>query len=263
MQKTSIEWAQYSSNPVYAVDVETGKRGWYCSKVSPGCAHCYAERINLRRGTRLEYNQENIGRIRFVLNQEELDAWVRLKEPSRIFIEDMSDLFHENVPFDYLDKVFDVMRRAHQHTYQILTKRPHRMLEFSQRYGRIPNHIWMGTSVESWPFKNHIDVLRQVPAKIRFVSFEPLIDSLRPPLVLSGIAWAIVGGESGPNFRPVNVEWIREIRDECLRQGVPFFLKQIGGLRPKSGGRELDGRTWNDYPNLNLQTLLDNHPTLH
>jgi len=248
MQKTSIEWTQYSSNPVYAVNVETDKHGWHCSKVSPGCAHCYAERINLRLGTGLEYNRENTSRIRFVLNQKELDAWVRLKEPSRIFIEDMSDLFHEKMPLDYLEKVFDVMRRADWHSYQILTKRPHRMLEFSQRYGRIPDHIWTGTSVESWPFKSRIGVLREVPAKIRFISFEPLIDSMRPPLDLSGIAWAIVGGESGTNFRPVNVEWIREIRDECLRQGVAFFFKQFGGLRPKSGGRELDGCTWNEYP---------------
>jgi protein gp37 len=250
MQKTSIEWTQYSSNPVYAVDVETGKRGWYCSKVSPGCAHCYAERINLRRGTGLEYNDKNIGRIRFLLNQKELDAWIRLKEPSKIFIEDMADLFHENMPWDYLDKVFLTMAEANWHIYQILTKRPEIMLRYAQRIGRIPEHIMLGTSVESYPFMKRIDVLREVPAKVRFVSFEPLLDTVlvNGQLDLSGISWAIVGGESGPNFRPLNLQWAREIRDKCLEQKVAYFFKQVGGIRPKSGGRLLDGRTWNEYP---------------
>jgi protein gp37 len=165
-----------------------------------------------------------------------------------VFVDSMSDLFHEEMPEDYLRRCFAVMEQEDWHSYQILTKRPHRMLEFSRKFGRIPDHIWMGTSVESWPFMSRIDLLRKVPARIRFVSFEPLIDSVRPPVDLSGIGWTIVGGESGPNYRPVKVEWIREIRDECLRQGVAFFFKQFGGLRPKSGGRVLDGQIWNEYP---------------
>jgi protein gp37 len=192
-----------------------------------------------------------------VLNQKELDAWVRLKEPSKIFIEDMADLFHEEMPLEYLDRVFLTMVQANWHIYQILTKRPEMMLRYAGLVRRFPDHVWAGTSVESWPFVKRIDILRQVPVKVRFVSFEPLIDSVippntkhNPPLDLSGISWAIAGGESGPNFRPLNLQWTREIRDQCQQQGVAFFFKQVGGLRPKSGGRILDGRTWGQYPGM-------------
>jgi len=212
----------------------------------------------------------------------------------------MSDLHHEEMPLDYLEKVFDVMRRADWHVYQILTKRPDRMLAYAQQYaiwhGEMPRHIWMGTSVESWAYKPRIDLLRRVPCAVRFLSIEPLLDTMmdgrpaysdqpeiQPGLDLTGIHWVIVGGESGQHLRnleirkeralvdytpwPVHVEgsrwipredrtqWVREIRDECLKQKVPFFFKQWGGVRPKSGGKVLDGVTWTDYPAGALERL--------
>jgi protein gp37 len=168
-----------------------------------------------------------------------------------IFVNSMSDLFHEEMPDAFLADIFDVMKRADWHVYQVLTKRPQRMLEFVLKCGRVPDHIWMGVTVEEAAFKNRVDVLRTLPCKVRFVSFEPLIDSVGQ-LDLSGIAWVIVGGESGPYHRPMNPEWVREIRDQCQAQGVPFFFKQWGGLRPKSGGRLLDGRVWDEYPALSI-----------
>ena len=159
----------------------------------------------------------------------------------------MSDLFHEKMPDEYLDLCFAVMEKADWHNYQILTKRPDRMLSFARRYGRIPEHIWMGTSVELAMYKPRIDLLRQVDCAIRFVSFEPLLGPLGT-LNLDGISWAIVGGESGPNHRPVDKLWVREIRKQCLKHKVAFFFKQWGGRTPKSGGRTLDGREWNGFP---------------
>jgi protein gp37 len=233
--KSAIEWTNATWNPT------TG-----CTKVSPGCKNCYAEKLaeRLRRMNRPKYRNG----FSFTIHENSLELPLQWRKPRRIFVNSMSDLFHEEMREEYLRKCFAIMEQADWHIYQILTKRPHRMLEFSRKYGRIPDHIWMGTSVESWPFMSRIDLLRKVPARIRFVSFEPLIESVRPPVDLSGIEWAIVGGESGPNFRPVKVKWVREIRDECLRQGVAFFFKQFGGLRPKSGGRVLDGQIWNEYP---------------
>jgi protein gp37 len=233
--KTAIEWTNATWNPA------TG-----CTKVSPGCKNCYAERLALSLRDRGMAKYRN--GFKFTIHEKDLELPLRWRKPRMIFVNSMSDLFHEEMPEDFLRGCFAVMERAEWHSYQILTKRPHRMLEFSRRYGRIPDHIWMGTSVESRPFVSRIDVLRKVPAKIRFISFEPLIDSMRPPLDLSGIEWAIVGGESGSNYRPLKTEWIREIRDECLSQGVAFFFKQVGGVRAKSGGRLLDGRTWDQYP---------------
>jgi len=209
--------------------------------------NCYAERLALSLRNRGMTKYRN--GFKFTFHEKDLELPLHWREPRRIFVDSMSDLFHEDMPDQYLRKCFAVMERAHWHTYQILTKRPDRMLDFSKSYGRVPDHIWMGTSVESWPFKPRIDILREVPARTRFVSFEPLIESTRPPLDLSGISWAIVGGESGPNYRPIKMEWIREIRDECLSQNVAFFFKQYGGFKPKSGGRSLDGRIWDEYPN--------------
>jgi protein gp37 len=164
-----------------------------------------------------------------------------------VFVNSMSDLFHEELSFDFMRDCFDVMKRADWHTYQILTKRPQKMLEFTRRYGRIPYHIWLGTSVELAEYKWRIDVLRQVDALVRFVSFEPLLGPLGE-LDLTGIAWAIVGGESGPKHRPIVPDWVREIRDQCLQSDVRYFFKQWGGPTPKSRGRLLDGRTWDEYP---------------
>ena len=185
--------------------------------------------------------------FRFTLHPETLELPVKWKDPRKIFVNSMSDLFHESMPTDYLKQCFDIMTKADWHVYQILTKRPDRMLSFAKSYGEIPDHVWLGTSVELAMYKSRIDTLRQVPAKVRFVSFEPLLGELGE-LDLRGIAWAIVGGESGPNHRPIKPEWVRKIRDQCHQQGAAFFFKQWGGKTAKSGGRTLDGKEWDEYP---------------
>jgi protein gp37 len=183
----------------------------------------------------------------FTLQPTALDLPLKWKEPRKIFVNSMSDMFHEMMPDDYLDECFDVMKMADWHVYQILTKRPERMVRFAKRYGKMPENVWMGTSVELSMYKYRIDLLRQVDAQVRFVSFEPLLGSIGK-VNLRGIAWAIVGGESGPGHRPIQIEWVRELRDRCRKQKVAFFFKQWGGATPKSGGRKLDGRFWNEYP---------------
>jgi protein gp37 len=183
----------------------------------------------------------------FTLQPSALDLPLRWKEPRKIFVNSMSDLFHELMPDEYLERCFEVMEEANWHIYQILTKRPERMARFAKQYGKIPDHIWVGTSVELALYKTSIDVLRHVKARIRFVSFEPLLGPIGK-VNLRGISWAIVGGESGPNHRPIQPSWVRELRDQCVSQGVAFFFKQWGGLTPRSGGRRLDGRFWNEYP---------------
>jgi protein gp37 len=166
----------------------------------------------------------------------------------------MSDLFHKDVPASFVDQVFDVMWRANWHSFQVLTKRSGRMNDYLwQRFselpdfGKLPGHVWFGVSVEDAKVKRRIDVLRTIPASVRFLSVEPLIGPLGA-LNLFGIHWVIVGGESGPGARPMHPDWVREIRDQCIAQNVPFFFKQWGGIRPKSNGRELDGREWNEMP---------------
>ncbi|TMB62187.1 MAG: DUF5131 family protein [Deltaproteobacteria bacterium] len=159
-----------------------------------------------------------------------------------------------SMPEDFLRRCFEVMEKADWHVFQILTKRPHRMLSFAKEYGEVPNHVWLGTSVELGMYKPRIEILRQVPVKTRFISFEPLLGPIGD-VDLEGIAWAIVGGESGPNHRPIRSEWVREIRKSCREQKVAFFFKQWGGRTAKSGGRVLDGRTWDEYPENNLSSL--------
>ena len=232
--KTQIEWTDASWNPT------TG-----CTKVSPGCKNCYAERLSTR--LKAMGNPKYINGFDLTLHPSALDLPLRWREPRRIFVNSMSDLFHEFVPDDYIHQCFEVMKEADWHSYQILTKRPERMLRFTRKYGKIPDQIWLGTSVEMGMYNYRIDILRQVKAKIRFISFEPLLNPIGE-VDLSGISWAIVGGESGPRHRPIRVEWIRELRDQCLTQKVAFFFKQWGGVRPKSGGRELDGKFWSQYP---------------
>ena len=188
----------------------------------------------------------------FTLHEDALDIPLKWRTPRKIFVNSMSDLFHEEMPDDFLDQCFEVMIEADWHMYQILTKRPARMLTFAKRFGKIPDHVWMGTSVESELYAPRIDILRKVPCKIRFVSFEPLLGSVGK-VNLSGISWAIVGGESGPGHREIKPEWIREIRHQCKQQKVAFFFKQWGGKTPKSGGRELDGREWDEYPNVTFK----------
>jgi protein gp37 len=185
--------------------------------------------------------------FRFTLHPEALELPLKWRSPRKIFVNSMSDLFHESMPMHYLKKCFDIMTEADWHVYQILTKRPDRMLSFVESYGEVPEHIWLGTSVELGMYKTRIDTLRDVSVRVRFVSFEPLLGPLGK-LDLHGIAWAIVGGESGPNHRPIKPEWVREVREQCHQQHVAFFFKQWGGSTAKSGGRILDGKEWNEYP---------------
>jgi len=230
---TSIEWTDATWNPV---------RG--CTKVSPGCKNCYAlrfaERFRGVPGHPFEWGFD----LRLV--PEKLEEPLRWRAPRRIFVNSMSDLFHERVPVDYIRRVFDVMGRAPQHQFQILTKRSARLVQLANR---LPWHsnVWMGVSVESQRYSARARELAQVPARVRFLSVEPLIGPISD-LPLDGIHWVIVGGESGWRRRPIEEDWVREIRDQCESRGVPFFFKQWGGRFPKSGGRELDGREWNQFP---------------
>ena len=228
-----IEWTDATWNPV------TG-----CTKISPGCKHCYAERLSLRLQAMGQPNYRNGFEV--TLQPRMLELPLKWKSPKRIFVNSMSDLFHADVPPAYIHQVFGIMRRAHWHRYQVLTKRSERLLELS---GTIPwqPHIWMGVSVENEDYTSRIDHLRRTEAKVKFLSVEPLLGPL-PALDLRGIHWVIVGGESGPGARPMDPAWVRGIRDQCLDAGVGFFFKQWGGVNKKKTGRTLDGRTWDQMP---------------
>jgi len=234
---TAIEWTDSTWNPV------TG-----CSKITAGCDFCYAERFSERfRG--VEHHPFENG-FDLTLRPARLAQPLRWKQPRRIFVNSMSDLFHKEVPTPFIDAVFNTMEAANWHTYQLLTKRSSLLVKFLlRRYaGRLaPSHIWIGVSVEDERNAVRLKHLKAAPAAVRFVSFEPLIGSVGR-IDMRGIDWAIVGGESGPRSRPMEEEWAVEIRDQCRRDGVAFFFKQWGGTRPKSGGRLLKGREWNEYP---------------
>jgi protein gp37 len=228
-----IEWTNATWNPV------TG-----CTKVSQGCKHCYAERFAERfRGVPGHPYEQGFD---LKLWPERLDMPLDWKEPRRIFVNSMSDLFHEGVPVEFISRVFETMSRAHWHTFQILTKRAKRLAEIGPRLSYPPN-VWQGVSVENKDVTWRIAELRKVPASVRFLSLEPLIGPLSN-LDLRGVHWVIVGGESGPHARPMQVDWVREIQDACRQQAVPFFFKQWGGVHKSRAGRTLDGRTWDEYP---------------
>ena len=228
-----IEWTDATWNPV------TG-----CTKISPGCKHCYAERLSIRLQA---MGQPNYRHGFDVTPQPHmLELPLKWKSPKRIFVNSMSDLFHADVPPAYIHRVFDVMRRAPWHQYQVLTKRSERLLELSGTLTWEP-HIWMGVSVENEDYTSRIDHLRSTQAHVKFLSVEPLLGPLRQ-LDLRGIHWVIVGGESGPGARPMDPDWVRGIRDQCLDAGVGFFFKQWGGVNKKKTGRTLDGRTWDQGP---------------
>lgn len=231
--KSSIEWTEATWNPL------TG-----CDKVSPGCKHCYAERM----AKRLKAMGQSAYANGFALTLQEraLDLPLRWRKPQAIFVNSMSDLFHRDVPIEYVKQVFGVMVRADWHRYQVLTKRSDRLSGMSDELPW-PPHIWMGVSVEDERYSFRIDHLRRTGAYIKFLSLEPLLGPL-PRLNLSGIDWVIVGGESGPGARPMQPAWAREIRDQCVAAGVPFFFKQWGGVQKSRTGRELDGRTWDQMP---------------
>ena len=228
-----IEWTDATWNPV------TG-----CTKISPGCKHCYAERLSKRLKAMGQPNYRN--GFELTLQPQMLELPLHWKAPKRIFVNSMSDLFHKDVPTEYIKRVFDVMNRAHWHQYQVLTKRSDRVLELSKDLPWAPQ-IWMGVSVETEKYKVRIDDLRKTSAHVKFLSLEPLLGSLGK-LNLRGIDWAIVGGESGPGARPVDSEWVTDIRDQCVKAGVAFFFKQWGGVQKKKTGRTLEGRTWDEMP---------------
>jgi len=234
---TSIEWTNATWNPV------TG-----CTKISAGCDHCYAERFSERfRGT--SGHPFEMG-FDLTLRPDRLNQPLRWRASRMIFVNSMSDLFHKQVPKEFIARVCDTMEHANWHTFQILTKRSSLMRDFlRQRYPVTcgPLHMWFGVSVEDGSKKSRIRHLQETPAGVRFLSIEPLIGPLGH-LDLAGIDWVIVGGESGPGARPMNPGWAREVRDQCLESGVAFFFKQWGGLHPKSGGRQLDGREWSQFP---------------
>ena len=234
---TAIEWTDATWNPV------TG-----CTKISAGCDHCYAERFSERfRGT---INHPFRTGFDLTLRPERLEQPLRWRQPRMIFVNSMSDLFHKEIPRSFVSGIFDTMEKANWHTFQILTKRSSLMRDFlNKRYGneRGPAHMWFGVSIEDGSKASRIKHLRNASAGVRFLSIEPLIGNVGV-LDLSGIDWVIVGGESGPGARPMNVDWVRSVRDQCVAAGVAFFFKQWGGLRPKSGGRELDGREWSNFP---------------
>ena len=230
---TKIEWTQATWTPV------TG-----CTKISPGCKNCYAERMSKRlRAMRVPQYRRGFS---LTVHEEMLSLPLRWTKPRSIFVNSMSDLFHERVPFTFIQRVFETMRQARQHQFQVLTKRPEAALEYSADLPW-PENVWLGTSVESAFYLERIRVLQRIPARIRFLSIEPLLGPI-PRLPLSRIHWVIVGGESGPGARPMERKWVTQIRDRCIAQGVPFFFKQWGGVNKKHAGRTLDGRTWDEQP---------------
>lgn len=250
MQKTKISWANYSSNPIRAIRKEDGKQGWACSKASEGCVNCYAETLNKKWGTKLLYNQANISKIDWFLNEREIQAWKKLKDPSKIFVVDMSDIFHVNIPDDFRHKIFHGMAEAPWHMYQILTKRPERMRDYFQKFPEeLRDCMWLGTSVENKRVVDRVELLRQIPARIRWLSVEPLLESLMGQNIYDGINWIVVGAESGNHRRQYDIEWAREIRSKCRESGIPFFYKQ-GSHRFSGMERFLDGNLYEEFPSV-------------
>ncbi len=231
--RTSIEWTDATWNPA------TG-----CTRISAGCAHCYAERMAKRLKA---MGQPHYARgFRLTLHEDTLDLPLRWRRPQAVFVNSMSDLFHKDVPEDFILRVFDVMRRADWHVFQVLTKRSERLRGLDPLLDWPPN-VWMGVTVEHADCLHRLQDLRTTGARVKFVSFEPLLGPV-PRATVRGLDWVIVGGESGPGARPMKSEWARDIRDRCRKAAVPFFFKQWGGVNKKKAGRLLDGRTWDERP---------------
>ncbi len=238
---SQIEWTEATWNPT------TG-----CSKISSGCKNCYAETLTKR--LKAMGQQKYKKNFQYVEHPSDIYLPLTWKKPKKIFVNSMSDLFHENSTFEFTGKCFSTMVQADWHDYQILTKRPKRMAEFSNLFfeyfgHKIPNFMWMGTSIENKQYVSRINDLRKVKCHTRFISFEPLLDSVGK-VNLKGIDWVIIGGESGHHFRKVKKEWIEEIIEQCKKQEVPVFFKQWGGFRPKSGGRTINRRKYSEYPQM-------------
>ena len=225
---SKIEWTDATWTPIRARNLETGKTGWHCQHVSPGCENCYSETLNRRIGSGLAFKPGHLKAVDVFLDEKMISAPMRWRSPRRIFVCSMTDLFGEWMRDEWIDRVFDIVEQAPQHIYQILTKRAYRMQwYFEDRFaGCIPKNAWVGVSVENDEYLERIYELRQIPAAVRFLSLEPLLSSIEN-IDLRGIHWVIVGGESGPRKRPVDLAWMRSIRDQCLAAGVPLFVKQI------------------------------------
>lgn len=232
---SAIEWTGSTWNPV------TG-----CTRVSPGCRHCYAERI--ARRLKAAGHRHYARGFEVAMHEDALGLPLGWKRPRLVFVNSMSDLFHPAVPEEFILRVFQAMAKADQHIYQVLTKRSERLSGMTSRLPWAPN-TWMGVTVESADYLGRMDDLRRSGAHTKFISLEPLLAPV-PRLDLAGIDWVIVGGESGPGARPMQADWVRDIREQCLRARVPFFFKQWGGVRRKQAGRVLDGRTWDQMPPL-------------
>lgn len=235
-QQSRIEWTESTWNPV------TG-----CTKISAGCLNCYAERMAKRLHAMGNDNYRNGFQV--TLHPHVLEKPLKWKQPQMIFVNSMSDLFHEKVPLEFIQQVFDVMRKASWHRFQVLTKRSERLLDLSQSIDW-PENVWMGVTVENADCVYRIEHLRNTGAFIKFLSLEPLLGPLKS-INLASIDWVIVGGESGPGARPIDPDWVRDIRDQCIDTKTPFFFKQWGGVNKKKNGRTLDGRTWDQMPNNN------------
>ena len=235
MNKTKIQWTEMTWNPI------TG-----CTKISDGCLNCYAARMAKR--LKAMGNPRYINEFEVTVHKDLLEVPLDIKQPKMIFVNSMSDLFHKDVPDAIIVKVFETMNKAHWHTFQVLTKRPERVLAMDQA-GLLkwsPN-IWMGTTVENDKYIDRLDKLRETKANIKFLSCEPLLGSLKD-ISLEEIDWVIVGGESGPKSREMKKEWVLELKELCEKDGVAFFFKQWGGINKKKSGRMLDGKTYDEYP---------------
>jgi len=233
MKYSKIEWTESTWNPI------TG-----CTKISPGCKFCYAERMAKRLKAMGSANYEN--GFKLTLQDHVVELPLTWKKPQTIFVNSMSDLFHKNVPLAFIQRIFDVMNKAYWHKFQVLTKRSDILLKYNSKLNWTEN-IWMGVSIENDDYTYRINDLRKTDAKIKFLSVEPLIGPINK-LDLTNIDWVIVGGESGPGARPIKGEWVIDIKDKCLEQRVPFFFKQWGGVQKKKAGRLLQGNTWSQMP---------------
>lgn len=235
MNKTKIQWTEMTWNPI------TG-----CTKISDGCLNCYAARMAKR--LKAMENPRYINEFAVTVHKDLLEVPLDIKQPKMIFVNSMSDLFHKDVPDDIIIKVFETMNKAHWHTFQVLTKRPERVLAMDQAgLLKWSSNIWMGTTVENDKYVDRIDKLRETKANIKFLSCEPLLGSLKD-ISLEEIDWVIVGGESGPKSREMEKEWVLELKELCEKDGVAFFFKQWGGINKKKSGRLLDGKTYDGYP---------------
>lgn len=266
MNKTPIEWTDFTSNPIYAIRKDTGKRGHFCTHVSPGCTNCYSEQWNGWRGNGLQFKKQNESNVEFVLNEKELAQFAKVPAGKKVFVCDMTDLFHEAIPDEMIWRTFQAMAHAPQAIFQVLTKRAKRMMGLVPKIrGTLPdrlNHVWLGVSAEDQQRADErIPLLFQTPAAVRFVSYEPALaavdfrrflpdeiwhecESHFPEFIENhpGIDWLIIGGESGHNARPCNIEWIRSAVRQCKEAGVACFVKQLGAkpFEPYSDGTPLD-----------------------